>query len=94
MHVVYIRCGAGVLFTCIGVRRSNWNGRVQCEMSGSEQTRKASLQEDQFISESRPCRTYSRGASSRMPFKYGQISECVIMPIEAVAVNSCNIICA
>jgi hypothetical protein len=29
----------------------------------------------------------------QMAFKYVQISECVIMPIEAVAVNSCNIIC-
>jgi hypothetical protein len=52
-----------------------------------------SLQEDQFISESRPCRTYSRGASSRWPFKYVQIYDCVIMPIGAIAVNSCNIIC-
>jgi hypothetical protein len=31
-HVVY-------LYT--GVRLSNWNGRVKCEMSGSEQKRKA-----------------------------------------------------
>ncbi len=86
-----------VVYLYTGVRLSNWNGRVRCEMSGSEQTRKAlieaSLQEDQFVSESRPCRKYSRGASSRWPFKHVQIHDCVIMPIEAVAVNSCHIIC-
>jgi hypothetical protein len=66
-------------------------------MSGSKETRKTlmkeSQQEDQFIPESRPCRTYLRGASSRLLFKYVQIYNCVIIPMEAVVVNSCNITC-
>jgi hypothetical protein len=60
-------------------------------LSGPEQTRKTLMeegqQEVQSISESRPCRTYSRGASSRWPFKYAQSYDCIIMPVEIVVVN-------
>ncbi len=97
MYVVDMRCGVAVLFTCMLV----WdhpigNGRVECEMSGSEQTRKAlmeaSQQEGQFTSDSRPCRTYSQRASRRWLFKYVKIYDCV-MPIKAIVVNSSDATC-
>jgi hypothetical protein len=69
VHTMWCDC---VVYLYAGVRLSNWNGRVKREMNGSEQTRKTlmeeSQQEDQFIAQSRPCRMYSRGASSRWLF--------------------------
>ncbi len=86
-----------VVYLYDGVRPSNWNGRAECEMSGSEQTRKALMeagqQEGQFTSVSRPCRKYSRGATRRWSFKYVQIYDCVIMPIKAIVVNSSGVTC-
>jgi hypothetical protein len=85
-----------VVYLYVSMKLSNWNGRAECEMSGSEQTRKTlmeeSQQEVQFISESRPCRTYLRGASSGWPLKYVQSYDCIIMPVETVFVNYCCII--
>jgi hypothetical protein len=71
VHAMWCGC---VVYLFAGVRPSNWNGRVQCEMNGSEKRRKALMeagqQEGQFTSDSRPCRTYSQGASRRWQFKY------------------------
>ncbi len=92
VHMMWCDC---VVYLYTSVRLSNWTGRVKFEMIRSEQTRKTlmeeSQQEDQCISESRLCRIYLQSASSRWQFKYVQIYDCVILPIEAVVVNSCNI---
>jgi hypothetical protein len=81
-----------VVYLYIGVRPSNWIGRVECEMNGLEQIRKAlmeaSQQGSQFTADSRPCRMYSRGASRRRPFKNVQIYYCEIMPIKTIVVKS------
>jgi hypothetical protein len=67
--------------------------RYEWVRTNKEDTYGMSQQEDQFIFESRPCRTYLRGVSRRWPFKYVQISEWVIVPIEAVFVNLSSITC-
>ncbi len=40
VHAMWCGC---VVYLYTGVRLSNWNGRVRCKMSGSEQTRKTLL---------------------------------------------------
>jgi hypothetical protein len=48
--------------------------------------------EVQSISESRLCKTYSRSAASRQPFKYVQSYDYIIMSGEIIVVNYCSIL--